>query len=130
MLSKQFFNRFDGAIPDAQPNEFWWTAVKQTPGLKVGILRHNDKIMGFGMFPNLCVACVPHVNLAHMDAFRPKLAAGAVRDFGQTKASFRQGCQLTLAVSGESKASSNVVSGKVGKLGQHFFLSHSARKIL
>src|SRR5205823_11051646 len=72
-------------------------------------------------------------NLAYVDTFSVDVrehAASSARGFGRTEVSPGQGCELTLAIRGKRKTSTNIFLGEIGKLPQQLIVSHPTGKIL
>ena len=57
-----------GAVADAEPDDFGWVAVKQTALLKVGVLRDDGKAIGTGIIPNILVGKAKQPTLADVRA--------------------------------------------------------------
>ncbi len=133
VAAKEVLNGFDGAVADAQPNEFGRTAVKKAAELKIGILGNNGKSILPGVIPNGGIVGVAQAELADVRAAREQISqrhgAGSARGFGRRGASCRQRGQLAFAVSGKGQAGANVFLGEIGKLGEEFGVAHTRSQI-
>jgi hypothetical protein len=62
-------NSFDiccGAIAKTDPDDLGRRSEKETSLMKIGILRHDDKVVITGKSPDYSVICVPQTKEPHM----------------------------------------------------------------
>ena len=121
------------AVANAEPDDFGWMAVKQTPLLKIRVLRDDGKAVGVGILPNVLVRSPsrPHSRTCALSGKSVASKRGSLGERFSSKSNFmRDDVQAAVTVCGERKARLDVVGGEVGKVIEHLGNGHAATEII
>lgn len=66
VLAKDLLNLRSGAVAAANPDHLGWKPEKETPLMKVRILRYDNKVVSTGKFPDNSIICIAQADEAHM----------------------------------------------------------------
>jgi len=86
--------------------------------------------MNFGTLPDLCIGCIAHVDLAHVNTFRVDEDSRQLRRQILVEQELHPGESPAYApVRSKRQARANILRGKIWELGEQLFLTHSAADI-